>query len=104
MLGTDLKPTARFKAVQAYLKPYRQFRSRPDRLRVVQTASNHRYEKNVVTKPSSKLADKPLLRVEYDAVPGLSHSDPLQGCKRRRRYKYDASELDFATPTSSEAE
>ena len=32
----------------------------------------------------------------------LSHSDPLQGYKRKRHYKYNASELDFATPTSSE--
>ena len=71
MLGTDLKLAAHFKAVQTYLKPSGRFRSRPDGLRVVQTAS--------------KL-----------------HSDPMQGYKRRRRYKYDPSELDFATPASSE--
>ena len=54
---------------------------------------------NVVTKPSSKRAAKP---VENDAVRDPSHSAPLQGYKRRRRYKYDACKLDFATPTSSE--
>ena len=102
MLGTDLKPAARFKAVQTYLKPSGQFRSRPDGLRVVQTASKPSVQTNVVTKPSSKRAAKPSLPVENDAVRDPSHSDPLQGYKRRRRYKYDASELDFATPTSSE--
>ena len=56
----------------------------------------------MVTKPSSKPAAKPSLPVEYDAVRDPSHSDPLQGYKRRRRYKYDGRELDFATPTSSE--
>ena len=44
-------------------------------------------------------AAKPPLPVENDAVRDPSHSDPLQGYKRRQRYKYDA---DFVTPTSSE--
>ena len=57
---------------------------------------------NVVTKPSSKRAAKLSLPVEYDVVRDPSHSDPLQGYKRTWRYKYDASELDFATPTSCE--
>ena len=57
---------------------------------------------NVVRKPSTKRAAKPSLPVEYDEVRNLCRSDPLQGYKRRRRYKYDASELDFATPTSGE--
>ena len=39
MLGTDLKPAARFKAIQTYLKLSGRFRSRPDGLRAVQTAS-----------------------------------------------------------------
>ena len=101
MLGTDLKPAARFKAVQTYLKLSGQFRSRPDRLRVLQTASKPSVRTNVVTKPSSKRVAKPPLSVENGAVRDPSHSDPLQGYKRRQRYKYDASELDFATPTSS---
>ena len=103
MLGTDLKPAARFKAVQMYLKPSGRFRSRPDVLRAVQTASKPSVRTNVVTKLSSKRAAKPSLPVENDAVRDPSHSDPLHGYKRRRRYKYDASELDFATPTSSES-
>ena len=82
MLGMDFKPAARFKAVQTHLKPS------------VRT--------NVVTKPSSKRAAKPSLAVEYNAVHNPSHSDPLQGYKRRRHYKYYASKLDFATLTSSE--
>ena len=102
MLGTDLKLAAHFKAVQTYLKPSGRFRSRPDGLRVVQTASKPSMRTNVVTKPSSKRAAKPYLPVENDAVRNPSHSDPMQGYKRRRRYKYDPSELDFATPASSE--
>ena len=62
--------------------------------------SNPSVRTNVVTKPSSKPAAKPSLPVEYDAVHDPPHSDPLQGYKRRRCYKYDASELDFATPTA----
>ena len=102
MLGTDLQPAACFKAVQTYLKPSGRFRSRLDGLRVVQTASKPSVRTNVVTKPSSKRAAKPSLPVENYVVRDPSHSDPLQGYKRTRRYKYDASELDFATPTSSE--
>ena len=59
MLGTDLKPAARFKAVQTYLQPSGRFRSRPDGLRAVQTASKLSVRTNVVTKPSSKRAAKP---------------------------------------------
>ena len=95
MLGTDLKPAARFKTVQTHLKPSGRFRSRPDGLRAVQTASKPSVRTNVVTKPSSKRAAKPPLPVENNAVRDLSHSDPLQCYKRRRRYNYDASELDF---------
>ena len=53
MLGTDLKPAAHFKDVQTYLKPSGRFRSRPDELRVVQTASKPSVRTNVVTKLSS---------------------------------------------------
>ena len=53
------KPAARFKAVQTYLKPSRRFKSRPGRLRAVQTASKLSVRTNVVTKPSSKRAAKP---------------------------------------------
>ena len=56
MLGTDLKPAARFKAVQTYLKPSGRFRSRLDGLRAVQMASKASVRTNVVTKPSSKRA------------------------------------------------
>ena len=65
-------------------------------------ASKPSVQTNVVTKLSSKPAAKSSLPVEYDVVHDPSHSDPLQGYKRRRRYKYDANELDFATPTSSQ--
>ena len=61
-------------------------------------ASKPSVRTHVVTKPPSRRATKKTsLPVENDEV-----RDPLQGYKRRQRYKYDASELDFATPTSSE--
>ena len=72
MLGTDLKPAARFKAVQTDLKPSGLFRSRQDRLRAVQTASKPSVRTNVVTKPSSKRAAKPSFPVENDAVRSVS--------------------------------
>ena len=64
-----------------YLKPSGLFKSHPDGLRAVQTASKPSVRTNVVTKPSSKPAAKPSLPVEYDAVRDPSHSDPLQGYK-----------------------
>ena len=85
---------------QPILKPSRWFRSRLDGLRVVQTASKPSVRTNVVTKPSSKWAAKPSLPVENMESADPSHSDPLKGYRRRRRYKYAASELDFATPTA----
>ena len=54
MLGVDFKPAARFKAVQMYLKLSGWFRSRPDGLRAVQTASKPSVRTNVVTKPSQQ--------------------------------------------------
>ena len=42
------------------------------------------------------------LPAEYDAVRDPSHSDPLhlQGYTSRQRYKYDAGELYYITPTA----
>ena len=98
MLGTDSKSAACLKAVQMYLKPSGPFRSRPDGLRAVQTASKPSVRTNVVTELSNKPAAKLPLLIEYNAVHDPSHSDPLQGYKRRQCYKCDASELNFATP------
>ena len=95
MLGTDLKPAARFKAIQTYLKPSGRIKSGEEGFKAV--GANKCGYKAVL-----KRAAKPSLPVENDAVRDPSQSDPLQGYKRRRRYKYDVSELDFATPTSSE--
>ena len=91
MLGMDLKPATRFKVVQTYLKPSGRVKSGPDGFKAV-GANKYGY------KAVRKQAAKPPLPVENDAVHDPSHSDPLQGYKRRQHYNYDASELDFATP------
>ena len=81
MLGTDLKPAARFKAVQTYLKPSGRLRSHPDGFRAVQTASKPSVRTNMVTKLSSKPAARPSLPVEYDVVHDPSHSDLCRAIK-----------------------